>query len=94
MVTELSPELISLVAGAAWSLIASYLPGARAWFEGLTPDQKRGVMAVLMAVTSIGVYIADCYAVVVSGACGSPWSLVGMFFLALIANQSTYSITP
>ena len=96
----MSADLLSSLAGAALSLAFSYLPGAAAWFNRLDGTRKRLVMLGLLLLTSLAIFGLSCtawssglgleIACSQSGAVG----LARSFLLALVANQSAYSISP
>lgn len=91
-----TPEMLSMIAGAVLSLLFSYIPGLRAWFDGFNSEQKRLIMLVMLALTTGAVFGLACAGFVSGVACTAAgaqqmvWALV----LAVIANQSVYSISP
>ena len=92
----MSAELLSSVAGIVLSLIFSYVPGVRTWYDQFNPDYKRLVMLVLLAVVAVGVFGLSCawlyQWVPCDQSCGV--KLVEIFVMALIANQTTFLISP
>ncbi len=96
----MSAESLSLVAGTILSLAFSYIPGVRSWFLEIDPAIKRLIMLALLAVTSAGVYGLSCLG------WGIEWGItlncdqtgllgiVRQFIIAVIANQSIYTISP
>jgi hypothetical protein len=95
-------DLLSMLAGALLSLAFSYIPSLRNKFDTLLPEVKRLVMLGLLVVVAGGVYGLAC-----AGWLASMWpgasvtcdqrgvlELVKVLILALIANQSTYMISP
>lgn len=91
-------ETLSLAAGALLSLLFSYIPGVKGWFESKDSTVKRLIMALALLVVSVLVFAAGCAGLQIPGVqleCTTQgaWLLVQVFLLALIANQSTYSIT-
>lgn len=93
---HLSPEVLSMIAGAVLSLLFSYIPGMRAWFDQFVPEAKRLIMLVLLALTTGAVFGLSCAGIITGLACTQAGAvdLIWAFFLAVIANQSAYSITP
>lgn len=91
---------ISALAGVLLSLIFSYVPKVKDWFVPLDPQTKRLIMLGALVVSTLVIYGASCGNLHIplvtqvdcnqSGAVG----LFDQFILALIANQSTYAITP
>ncbi len=95
MEVKVTPELLSAVAGALLSLLASYFPKFAPWFQGLEPPKKRQVMALLLlGVTAIIVGLS-CGGIIQGVQCSQNGivSMVWAYILALVANQSTYSIS-
>ena len=102
----MTPALLSSLAGITLSLFFSYVPGISTWYEALTATYKRLVMLFLLAVVSIGAfglaclgwlpYFTDQGGVPAAVTCSQQGGveLLTAFVLALVANQSTYLITP
>lgn len=91
---------LSLIAGALLSLIFSYVPGLNSAFAGLATEIKRLIMLGLLVLVAGAVYGLAClgYAegfgiLVVCDQAGA-LALVQALVLAIIANQSVFSITP
>lgn len=92
----LSPETLAMIAGVILSLIFSYIPGARNWFDQYAPEAKRLIMLVLLAVVAFGSYGLACAGILTGIACTVPGAIdvVWTLILAVIANQAAYSISP
>ena len=96
----MSAELLSSIAGGVLSLFFSYVPGANTWFAGLQPTAKRLIMLALLILTAGVVFGLSCTAwgpawgFEISCDQGGAQKLVTAFFLALVANQATYGISP
>ena len=91
-------ETLSLAAGALLSLLFGYIPGVKGWFEAKDSVVKRLIMAAALLVVSLAVFGAGCAGLQIPGAdiaCSAQgaWMLLQVFLLALVANQSMYSIT-
>jgi hypothetical protein len=104
----MSAELLSTIAGAILSLLFSYVPGLSGWYQKLGENgtgldggtARRLIMLGLLVLTAAGAYGLSC-----SGwgsnfgfalTCDQP-GIVGLLqglVLAVMANQSTYSLTP
>ncbi len=89
----MSSETIALVAGVLLSLGLSYIPGLNAKWEQLAPDNKQGIMGLLLFVATVGIYVAGCQGWVTNLACPTAWQAVEQFILAAMANQATYGLT-
>ena len=96
----MSAESISLIAGSILSLFFSYMPGLNARFAGLSAEIKRLIMLGLLVLVSAGVYGLACtsfgaqFGVAVTCDQEGLVALLGSLLLAVIANQTTYTITP
>jgi len=90
----LGPELLAAMAGVILSLAFSYVPGVKTWYKGLSGEWKRLIMAGLLLVTALVLYGLGCAAVVKGVTCSRDGfaQLVWMFLVALVSNQSTYTI--
>jgi hypothetical protein len=99
-VDVMTAEQLAVIAGAILSLAFSYIPGLKNRYEPLSEEVKRLVMLGLLvlvvagvfglACSRFGVYLGIAIACDEPGLVGLVWSLV----LAVMANQSTYLITP
>lgn len=89
-------ELLSAIAGVILSLLFSYVPGLHTWYDKLTADTKRLVMLAVLAFTAGAIYGFSCAGIYNLVPCTRDGliALVEIFVMALIANQSTYLITP
>jgi hypothetical protein len=97
MSAPVTPELLAGLAGAAISLITSYVPGLNTWFEKLSGTAKRLVMAGVLAATALVIAVSSCAKpdetalFVCLG--GLDWqSYMKALIAALVANQATFKI--
>jgi hypothetical protein len=96
----MSAESLSLAAGTLLSLTFSYIPGVRSWFSKFEPEIRRLIMLVLLIVTTGVVFGLSClgwgHEWGISLACDRSGllGLVEQLVIAIIANQSIYSISP
>lgn len=93
---SITPALLASIAGVLLSLIMSYVPGLKDWYDGLTAQSKQLVMLGLLLLVSVGVFLLSCGALVQYGVTcdvAGAWGLIQVFIAAMIANQGTYSIT-
>lgn len=100
---EMTPEAISILAGACLSLLFAYVPGFATWYQKLGADNpddngtsKRLVMLALLLVTVAAIYGLTCAGIVSGTTCNKAGivQLVWCFILAVIANQSTFPVLP
>lgn len=89
-----------LIAGAILSLLFSYIPGLNIWYAALQADTKRLIMAGVLLVTSAAIFglvcagLAGDFGLTLTCDKQTIIGLIKTFVLALIANQTTYAITP
>lgn len=91
-----SPESIAMVAGVILSLLFSYIPGLRAWFDKFNAEQKRLWMLLMLALVAGSSFGLACGGILAGVACTTKGAVdvVWAFVLAVIANQSIYAISP
>ena len=87
---------LAMIAGVVLSLLFSYVPGLRAWFDQFVPEAKRLIMLVLLGLTTGAAFGLACAGIITGLACtrAGVVDVVWAFILAAIANQSAYSISP
>jgi hypothetical protein len=92
----ISAEDISMAAGVLLSLGFSYVPNLKDKFSELSPTFKRLVMLALLVFITGGVFGLICLGAEAGSPCGrnSAWRLLRALILAIIANQSAYSLSP
>lgn len=92
----MTSEKLAGMAGMLLSLVFSYIPGIREKYDALDTIQKQLVMlASLAAVTGV-VFGLSCAGVMDGVTCTKTGAigLLQAFISALVANQSTYLISP
>ncbi len=92
----MTAELLASVVGVLLSLLFSYVPGFRQWFEQFNPDQKRLAMLVMLLAVALSVFGLSCsglYSWVTCDQAGA-LGLVSAFVAALIANQAAFLVSP
>lgn len=89
---------LSLMAGALLSLVFSYVPGLKDWFEQKDSTSKRLIMAASLLVVSGVIFGASCanlgLAFTITCDKGGAVGLVTVFLSTLVANQGTFLISP
>jgi hypothetical protein len=87
---------IASVAGIVVSLVFSYVPGVKGWFDALTADYKRLVMLGALVVAVGVLFGASCLGYATDPACTveGAKALLPLFIAAVIANQGTFLLTP
>jgi len=94
---NLTSELLVSIAGIVLSLLFSYIPGLRVWFAALAAEKKQLIMLGALIIVTGGVFGLGCAGVLDIGIpCdkGGVIAIIRLLILALIANQSTYLISP
>ena len=87
-------EMVSMAA-ILLSLACAYIPGLSEKYNGLDSPRKAWVMAGLLAIVAVGVFALTCWQVIDVGVYCNEYGLVGLaklYVMALIANQSAFSI--
>ena len=90
---------LSLIAGAALSLLFTFVPGLSDWYATLEPKVKAQAMAFVLLIVSIGIVLVSCFGLVVTVPCTQEGivnfalNTVIAAILALTANQAMYSLT-
>lgn len=92
----MTPELIAAVVGVLLTLIFYYVPGAQAWLDTKTAEQKRLVMlgaTLLVALGALGIactgFAADFGLPLTCDRAGIV-GLIKAFLAAIGANQASY----
>lgn len=96
----MSAELLSSLGAMALALAAAYLPGFSTWFQSLSGEVKRLLMAGLLAAIAGAAFGLACAGggwaagLGLELACDAPgaWGLARAYLAALLANQATYSL--
>ena len=94
--SKMTAELLASIVAIVLSLLFSYIPGVKEWFDKLSKSRKQTVMGVLLIVVAATAFGLSCGSVIDVGiTCDKAGvlGLVGTLIAALIANQSIYSIT-
>lgn len=93
----MTPVLLSSIAGVTLSLLFAYMPGLKTWFGKQDGTKKRLIMAGLLGVSAVGAFGVSCYqptTILDNVICteAGALELVGVYIVALVANQGTYSL--
>jgi len=88
-------QTLSAIAGVVISLAFSYIPGLRDWYNTFNSQQKQAGMALVLICVTLVVFGLSCANVVGAVACdkGGAIGLVEALIMAMIANQSMYSMS-
>ena len=90
---------LALIAGTILTLLFSYVPKLNASFAALEPTTKRLIMLGILALSAVAIYGLSCAGWAFGGyevTCDVAGikALVEIFIVAVIANQSTFLISP
>jgi len=92
----LDGKILSGLAGLGLSLLFSYVPGVKSWFDKLESDQKRGVVLLSLAtiaVISYGLSCAGWWPQVTCDKAGIQ-TLIEAFVAALVTSQAAFLVSP
>ena len=94
MKVSLTPDFLAPVAGAVLSLAFAYIPGLKRLYDPLSGEWKRVIMALLLLIVAAATYGLGCAGIIQGIDCSQNGliQLVQVFVLAMMANQSTYSL--
>lgn len=95
----MSVEFLSMLAGGFLSLLFSYVPRLKPWFDALEADYKRLVMLGSLLLLSLAIFGAGCarldvFGVVVTCDTAGALEVLKIFVYAAVANQGAYLLTP
>lgn len=88
---SITPDVLISLAGVVLSLAFGLIPVLGAWYDTLPKEWKPLFMVGVLALVTLGKLLVDCAAVwdCVAANFGS---YLMAFFLAVIANQTTYQV--
>lgn len=90
----MTPEKISAAAGIVLSLLFSYAPVLKDWYDQLTPTPKRLLMLALLILTTLGSLLWTCRADL-SACVAFNWeTYLTALIAAAIANQAAFALSP
>lgn len=91
----MTAKQLTVMASAAISLICSYIPGVKDWYEALTGDYKRMLMGAAIVLVAAGAFGLSCAGILSDVTCSQNGAveLVTLVLLALSANQGMYLLT-
>jgi C4-dicarboxylate transporter len=91
----MTAEQLAGIAGGVLSILASFFPIVKDWYDGLTDANKRLVMLGVVTAAGLGVYGLGCFGVIdMMIECGNVFGLVLLIFVAGVANQTVWKFTP
>jgi MFS family permease len=96
MIFDFLPESIAMMSGVVLSLVFSYIPGLAEWFNLQNGTSKRLIMLGLMLVVVVVAFGLVCASVIGGITCDKVGvvKVITGYILAMVANQSAYSISP
>ena len=91
---ELTPAMLSSVAGVLLSLSFNYIPGWRVKYGELPSEKKSLIMLVALLLTTGIIFAFVKWGALIPNEEYNAWSFLWMFFLSVYGNQITYAISP
>lgn len=82
--------MLAAAAASGLSLLFRFVPGAREWFDQLTPIQKQWCMFGLTTVIALAIGLWNMAANAQGVTCDTVARLLFAIFAALTSNQVTY----
>lgn len=95
----MTSDMIVSIAGILVALVFTYIPGAKAWLDGQTPEFKRLFMLGVMFLVAGGALLLACtgfasdFGLLLTCDRAGIVGLVKAFVIAFGANQATYQVT-
>lgn len=93
----MSAELVLQLAAMAWSLLFSYLPKLKDWFDALSAVNKLLLQLGVFAVVVYGAFAGSCLGLLTYFPCEDVWagllSATILYFKVVIANQGIYQVS-
>lgn len=92
----MTPEVLAATAGIVISIGFEYIPGVHDWYNGLSNTYQRLLMlGVMFAIVAV-MFGLGCANLIKTWECTTPGALEALkcFGIAMIANQSTYTVLP
>ena len=94
----MTSEQLAVAAGIVLSLLFSYVPGLNDWYQALDATKKRLIMLGALLVVAGAAFGLSCWPAfpepVVTCDQAGAYGLLKALFASLVANQTTYLITP
>ena len=94
----MTSEQLAITAGILLSLAFNYIPGLNDWYQALEGTYKRLIMLLALVLVAAGAFGLSCWKVypnpIVTCDVPGAWGLVQALFMSLVANQTTYLISP
>jgi len=97
---KMTAEMISGIASSILYIIMSYVPKADGTWESLTSNQRKLIILVLTLCVAIGAVLLACtglaseFGLTITCDKSGVVAVIKSFFVALIANQAIYRISP
>jgi hypothetical protein len=92
----ITPNLLVAIVAVILAVLFDWLPGLKTWYDKFTDGQKRGIMALLLLITTAAVLGISCAAWWPLGiTCNAEGirSAIYMLVLAIAINQGTHILT-
>src|SRR6476469_3613390 len=100
----MTAEKLVAIGGFVLSILFSYLPILKAWYEQKSGVEKRQIMAAWLLIVTAGVFALSCVPalswlateleIVVACAQKSAYQLIYLYLIAITVNQAVFLISP
>jgi hypothetical protein len=94
MEIAMTPEQLALIAGVVVSLVFSYAPVLKDWYDAQTPTPKRLLMLAVLLLSTLGALLWTCRADVAACMAFNWQQYLTAFITAAIASQATFALSP
>ena len=93
-IEKLTPDLLIFLLGIALSLFFEYVPKVEEWYGALADKMKRLLQAGVLLVIALAIFGLGCADIVGGLECStnSLYEFIFVYFLALMANQTTHRV--
>ena len=91
----MTAEQFAAITGIVTSLIFSYFPIIKDWFEGQAPNVKRLMQVAVAFIVSWAIYGLNCAGVLTGMTCDLAGALevVWLIVAFVVANQAAYAVS-
>jgi hypothetical protein len=92
----MTSAFLASAAGVVVSLAFNYIPGLNTWFAKQTTEIKRLLMLAVLVLVALGAYGLSCAGWWPTVTCDEAGikTLLTALFLAAVANQTAYGLSP
>jgi preprotein translocase subunit SecY len=92
-----TPDLLVYLASIVLSLLFSYVPKLNTWYAAKSDEFKKLLMLLLIFLTTVILFLLSCFSLLSTNLVCTKQGIfdgVMIFILAIVANQSVFTISP